>query len=99
MQPSQHISGNNSGQWLCFKCTSETFPFGKLNNQSFHPFMHSNPERNESSVGKYSNDSIKLTLNPPPNRILLFNEFNELKAKSNIKNLEKFINCRNLDIH
>ena len=36
MQPSEYISGNNSGPWLCFKCTSETFPFGSLNNQSFH---------------------------------------------------------------
>ena len=55
---------------------------------------------NESifSVGKYSNDNSTLTLNPPINLKLLFNQFNELTAESN-KNLENFINCKNLDIY
>ena len=53
---------------------------------------------NESSLGKYSNDITILKLNPPPNRKLLFNQFNELTAESNKKNPENFINCRNLDI-
>ena len=53
---------------------------------------------NESSVGKYSNSNNTLKRNPPPNLILLFNQFNELTAESNKKNPENFINCRNLDI-
>ena len=53
---------------------------------------------NGSSVGKYKNDNSVLTLNPPPNLKLLFNQFNELTAESNKKNPENFINCRNLDI-
>ena len=53
---------------------------------------------NESFVGKYANDKSILTLNPPLNLELLFNQFNELKAESNKKNPENFINCRNLDI-
>ena len=53
---------------------------------------------NESSVGKYTNDNSILTLNPPPNLKLLFNQFNELTADSDKKNQENFINCRNLDI-
>ena len=53
---------------------------------------------NESSLGKYSNDITILKLNPPPNRKLLFNQFNELTAESNKKNQENFVNCRNLDI-
>ena len=94
----QQFSGNNSDPWLCFKCTSETFPFGNLNNQNFHLFIHSNPEMNGSSVGKYTNDNSILTLNPPPNLKLLFSQFNELTAELNKKNPENFINCRNLDI-
>ena len=54
---------------------------------------------NESSMGKYTNDNNILTLNPPPNLKLLFNQFNELKAESNKKNRWNFINCRNPDIH
>ena len=55
---------------------------------------------NESifSVGIYSNDNSTLTLNLPINLKLLFNQFNELTAESN-KNLENFINCKNLDIY
>ena len=94
----QRISGNNSDPRLCFKCTSETFPFGNVINQNFHSFIHNNPEMNESSVGKYTNDKSISTLNPPPNYTLLFNQFNELTAESNKKNPENFINCRNLDI-
>ena len=93
----QLISGNNSDPWFCFKCISKTFPFGNLNNQNFHSFIHNNPEMN-GSVGKYTNDNSILTLNPPPNLKLLFNQFNELAAESNKKNPENFINCRNLDI-
>ena len=94
----QRISGNNSYLWPCFNCISETFPFGNLYNQNFHSFIHNNPEMNGSSVGKYKNDNSVLTLNPPPNLKLLFNQFNELTAESNKKNPENFINCRNLDI-
>ena len=50
-------------------------------------------------MGKYSDDSSMLTLNPPPNLKLLFNQFNELTAESNKKNPENFINCRNIDIN
>ena len=53
---------------------------------------------NESSVGKYTNDNSILTLNPPPNFKLLFNQFNEITAESNKKNAKNFIICRNLDI-
>ena len=94
----QHISGNNNDPWFCFKCTCKTFPFGKLNNQNFHSFIHNNSEMNESSVGKYSNDNSILNLNPPPNLKSLFNKFNELTAESDKKNLENFINCKNLDV-
>ena len=63
-------------------------------------FIHNNSEVNESifSVGKYSNENCTLTLNLPINLKLLFNQFNELTAESNKKNLENFINCKNLDI-
>ena len=94
----QRISGSNSDPWLYFKRISETFPFGNLNNQNFHSFIHNNPEMNGSSVGKYTNGNTILTLNPPPNLRLLFNQFNELTAEANKKNPENFINCRNLDI-
>ena len=53
---------------------------------------------NESSVGKYTNGNSILTLNPPPNFKLLFNQFNEITAESNKKNAKNFIICRNLDI-
>ena len=53
---------------------------------------------NESTVGKYTNESCMLTLNPPPNYKLSFNLFNELTVESNKKNLENFINSRNPDI-
>ena len=52
----------------------------------------------ESSVRKDTNDNSMLTLNPPRNLKLLFNQFNKLTAESNKKNLENLINCRNLDI-
>ena len=93
----QRICGNNSDSWFCFKCTSETFPFGNLNNQNFHSLIHDNSELNESFVGKYTNDNSILTLNPPPNLKLLFNQFNELTAESHKKNPENFI-ISNLDI-
>ena len=51
----QCISGNNNDPWLCFKCNSEAFPFGNLNNQNFHSLIQNNSEMNESSMGKYSN--------------------------------------------
>ena len=82
----QHIIGNNKDPWLCFKCTSEIFPFGNLNNQNFHLLIHNNSEINESSVGKYTNDNSILAFNPPPNLKLLFNRLNELTAESNMKN-------------
>ena len=53
---------------------------------------------NESTVGKYANERCMLTLNPPPNYKLFFNQFNELTAKSNKKNLENLINYRSPDI-
>ena len=53
---------------------------------------------NGSSVDKYTNGNTILTLNPPPNLKLLFNQFNELTAESNKKSPDIFINCRNLDI-
>ena len=40
---------------------------------------------NESSVGKYTNDNSRSTLNPPPDLKLLFNQFNDLTAESNKK--------------
>ena len=58
----QHINGNSNDPWFCFK-----FPFGNLNNQNFHSFIHSKSEVNESSVEKYSNGNNTLKLNPPPN--------------------------------
>ena len=94
----QHITGNNSDPWLWFKCTSETYPFENLNNRNFNLLIHNNSEMNESSVEKYTNDNSILTLNPPPNPKLLFNQFNELTAESIKKNPGNFINCRNLDI-
>ena len=94
----QCISGNNIDPWLCFKCTSDTFPYKNLNNQNFQSFIHNNSEMNESSVGKYTNDNSILTLNPPPHLKLLFYQFNELTAESKKKNPENFINCGNLDI-
>ena len=59
------------------------FPIGNLNNQHFHLFIHENTQFNQSSVGKYANDKSILTLNPPPNLKLLFNQLNELTAESN----------------
>ena len=53
----QRISSKNSDTQLWFKCTSETFPFGNLNNQNLYSFIHNNSEMNECSVGKYSNDN------------------------------------------
>ena len=49
-------------------------------------------------MGKHSNDNSILKCNPPPNLKLLFNQFNELTAKSNKKNPESSTNRRNLDI-
>ena len=83
----QHINGNSNDPWFCFKCTCKIFPFGNLNNQNVHSFIHNNSEMNESSVGKYSNGNNTLKLNPPPNLKFLFNQFNELTADSNNKPL------------
>ena len=94
----QRNSDNNSDPWVWCKCTSETFSFGNLNNQNFHLFIHNRSEMNKSSVGQYRSDNSILTLNPPPNLKLSFNQFNELTVESNKKNPDNFINCRNLDI-
>ena len=61
-------------------------------------FIHNRSEMNKSSVGQYTSDRSILTLNPPPNLKLSFNQFNELTVESNKKNPDNFINCRNLDI-
>ena len=53
----QCISSNNIDPWLYFKFISETVPFRYLNNQNFNLFIHNNSKMNESSVGKYTNDS------------------------------------------
>ena len=92
----QRISGNNSDPWFCFKCTCESFPFGNLNNQNFHWFIHNKSEMNESSVRKYTNDNSTLTRNPPANLKLLFHQFNELSAEPNKKNPENFITVETL---
>ena len=42
----QCISSSNSDPWLCFKCTSETFSFGNLNNQNFYLLINNNSEMN-----------------------------------------------------
>ena len=42
----QCISSRDSDPWLCFKCTSETFSFGNLNNQNFYLFNNNNSEMN-----------------------------------------------------
>ena len=70
---------------------ANVLPFGNLNNQNFHSFIHNKSEMNESSVRKYTNDNSILTLNPPPSLKLLFNQFNELTAEPNKKNPENFI--------
>ena len=51
----------------------------------------------ESSVGKYTNDNSRLTLNPTPNFKLLLNQFNDVTAEWNKKNPESFIHCKTLD--
>ena len=61
-------------------------------------FIHNRSEMNKSSVGQYRSDNSILTLNPPPNLKLSFNQFNELTVESNKKNPDNFINCRNFDI-
>ena len=94
----QHISDHNSDPWFCFKCTSKTFPFGSINNQNFHWFMHENSQMNESSAGKYTNYNSMSTLNQPPDLKLLFKWFNDLTAESKKKNPENFIKCENRDI-
>ena len=94
----KRITANNNDPLFCFKCTSEMFCFGNVNNQNFHLFIHNKSELNESFVGKYTNDNSILAFNPPPNLKLLFNLFSELTAESNKKNPENFIKCRNLDV-
>lgn len=61
---------------FCFKCTSKTFPFGNLNNQNFNSFINENSQMSESYVGKYINDDIISTLNPPSN----LSQLNDLTA-------------------
>ena len=76
----EHINGNNSDPLLCYKCTSETFPFGNLNNQNFHLFIHENSQMNESSVGKCTDYNNILSLNPLQTLIII-------TAKSAVQNL------------
>ena len=76
--------------WFSFKCISEMFPFGAINNQNFSPFVINNKKNN-------TNTSCSLYLKPPPNLTLLFNQFNDLSSDLINKNPENMTNCKNYD--
>ena len=82
----QHIKSCTE-PWFCFKCISDLFPFGTLNNQNFSSFVLNNRNSNENTGGS-------INLEPPPNSSLLFNQFNDLSSDSINKNPENMMtNC------
>ena len=70
----QHIKAYTE-PWFCFKCTSDVFPFGTVNNQHFisFPLNYKNSNANADS---------SINLKPPPNFSLLFKQFNDLSSDS-----------------
>ena len=87
----QNFSGRDD-PWFCFKCSSDILPFRKLKNQSFDSFIL---PFTEASSNPHDN---KENYKPPPNFSLLFNEFNDLSAASNVTNPANVISCKNYDI-
>ena len=78
--------------WFCFKCISDVFPFGTLNNQHFSSFVVNNMNSN-------ANTGSSINLKPPPNFSLLFNQLNDLSSDSINKNSENMMtNCKYYDI-
>ena len=87
----QHIKACTE-PWFCFKCISDLFPFGTLNNQNFSSFVLNNKNSNE-------NTGSSINLEPPPNLSSLFNQFNDLSSDSINKNLENMMtSCKYYDI-
>ena len=70
----QHIKACTE-PWFCFKCISDLFSFGTLNNQNFSSFVLNNKNSN-------ANTGSSINLEPPPNLSLLFNQFNDLSSDS-----------------
>ena len=86
----QHIKAFTE-PWFCFKCISDVFPFGTLN-QNFSSFILNNKNSN-TNTGSFIN------LKPPPNLSLLFNQFNDFSSDSGSKNPENMMtNCMYNDI-
>ena len=86
----QHIKACTE-PWFCFKCISDLFPFGKLNNQNFSSLVFNNKNSN-------ANTGSSINLKPPPNLSLLFNQFNDLSSDSINKNPENMMtNCKYYD--
>ena len=76
----QHIKASTE-PWFCFKCVSDVFLFGTLNNQIFSSFVLDNKNSN-------ANTGSSINLKPYPNLSLLLNQFNDLPSDSVNKNLE-----------
>ena len=87
----QHIKASTE-PWFCFKCVSDVFLFGTLNNQIFSSFVLDNKNSN-------ANTGSSINLKPHPNLSLLLNQFNDLSSDSVNKNLENMMtNCTYYDI-
>ena len=83
----QHIKACTE-PWFCFKCISDLFPFGTLNNQNFSSFVLNNKNSN-------ANTGSSINLKPPSNLSLLFNQFNDLSSDSINKNPKNMMtNCK-----
>ena len=77
---------------FCFKCISDLFGFGTLNNQNFISFVLNNKNSN-------ANTGNSINLEPPPILSLLFNQFNDLSSDSINKSPENMMtNCKYYNI-
>ena len=81
----------NDDSWLFFKCNSELFPFGTLNNKIINQYI------NRNNMQKKNNDednSSSLVLKPPPNLNSLFNQINNSSEIHDFKDPENNVKCK-----
>ena len=77
--------------WFYFKCISDVFPFGTLNNKNFSSFVPNN-NKNDTNTGS------SINLKPPPNLSLLFKQLNDLSSDSINKTPENITNINTMTL-
>ena len=69
----EYFQGSNE-PWYCVSCCSKILPFGTLTNKDFIPFI-TNSLSQQGTKSDNDNESL-LSLKPPSNLALLYNQFN-----------------------